>query len=250
MTIANYMLRSNKVPSGDSDFDLVDMQVERPLIATSDTAQVLQISACAKWATNFILLVFYSVNAQGKKTAEHATCKVRIATGQAWLQEWNRNSYLIKSRIKALHDGVDNGNSHKMKRGIVYKLFSTLVDYSPKFQGMQEVVLDSDDLEATAQVSFRVGDEGFHFNPCWLDSLGHIAGFIMNANDLFQSQDLVFVNRGWNMMRCAKKYAFGEDYQSYSKMQLVSGTLYSGTTYILEKGNVIAIYEGVKVCRN
>ena len=248
MTVASYMLRSNKAQSGDSDFDIVDMKVERPLMATSNKAQILQISACAKWTTNDILIAFYSVNAQGKKTADHATCKVRIATGQAWLQEWKRNSYLIKSRIKALHDGVDYGNSHKLKRGIVYKLFSAVVDYSPKYQGMQEVVLDSDELEATAKVSFRVGDEGFYFNPCWLDSLGHIAGFIMNGNDLFQSRDLVFINRGWDMMRRAKKFAMGEEYQSYSKMQLVSGTMYSGNTYILEKGNVIAIYEGVKVC--
>ena len=244
------MLRSNKVRSGDSDFELAEMQVEKPLIATSNNAQMLRISACAKWATNVIFLKFYSVNAQGKKIADHGTCKIKIATGQAWLQGWKQNSYLIKSRVKALHDGVDNGNSHKMKRGIVYKLFSALVDYSPKYQGMQEVVLDSDELEATAKISFQVGDEGFYFNPCWLDSLAHVAGFIMNSSDLCQSHDLVFVNRGWDTMRCAKRFAAGKEYQSYSKMQLVSGTLYSGTTYVLEEGNVVAIYEGVKVCCN
>ena len=84
-----------------------------------------------------------------------------------------------------------------MKRGIVYKLFSTLVDYSPNYQGIQEVVLDSDNLKATAHVSFGVGDKGFYFNPCWVDSLGHITGFIMNGNDNIQLKDQVFVNIRW-----------------------------------------------------
>ena len=247
MTIANYMLKSNKVQSHNSGIDVADMKVERPLIAISNSAQILRVSASAEWATNVILLTFYSINAQGRKTADHATCKVKITTSQAWLQDWKHNSYLIRSRIKALHKGVDEGDSHKMKRGIVYKLFSALVDYSLNYQGMQEVVLDSDELEATAQVSFRVGDEGFYFNPCWVDSLGHIAGFIMNGNDNVQSKDQVFVNHGWDRMRCATSFTNGKMYRSYNKMQLVSGTMYSGDTYIFHEDNIVAIFEGVKV---
>ena len=247
MTIANYMLKTDDVHSDTPGFDVADMKVERPLIAVPHGAQMLRVSASAKWSTNIISLAFYSINAQGRKIADHAACKVRITTCQAWLQEWKRNSYLVSCRIKALHDGVDHGGTHKMKRGIVYKLFSALVDYGPNYQGMQEVVLDSDELEATAQVSFGVGDEDFYFNPCWIDSLGHIAGFIMNGNDNVQSKDQVFVNHGWDTMRSAIKFTKGRKYQSYNKMQLVSGTMYSGDTYIFDEGIIVAIFEGVKV---
>ena len=250
MTIANYMLKTSNVQAENPGFDVADMIVGRSLIAVSNSTQILRVSASAKWSTNIISLVFYSINAQGRKIADHATCNVRISSSQAWLQDWQRTSYLVTSRIKALHHGVDNGCSHKMKRGIVYKLFSALVDYSPDYQGMQEVVLDSDELEATAQVSFGVGDEGFYFNPCWVDSLGHIAGFIMNGNDNVQSKDQVFINHGWSNMRCATRFTKGRKYQSYNRMQLVSGTLYSGDTYIFDEGNVVAIFEGVKVSCN
>lgn len=91
-------------------------------------------------------------------------------------EEWKRNSYLIQSRVTALRHGVDGGDSHLLKKGIVYKLFSSLVEYDSAYQGMQEVVLDSKQLEATAKVKFQVDDEGFYFNPRWVDSLGHIAG--------------------------------------------------------------------------
>lgn len=250
MTIGDYMLKSNNVQCTNPGFDVADVKVERPLIAISNTVQILRVSASADWSKKVISLSFYSVNAQGRKVADHSTCKVKFTTNQSWLQDWKRNSYLIRSRIKALRDGVDNGDSHKMKRGIVYKLFSALVDYSPSYQGMQEVVLDSDELEATAQVSFGIGEEGFYFNPCWVDSLGHIAGFIMNGNDNVQSKDQVFVNHGWDRMRCAKKFAQGKKYQSYNRMQLVNGTMYSGDTYIFDEGEIVAVFEGIKVSRD
>ena len=247
MTIADYMLKSNDVSTDSIGLDCADMKVERPLIAGSNSVQILRVSASLEWRTNVVSLAFYSINAQGRKAADHATCKIKITTGQAWAQDWKRNSYLVRSRVKALLNSVDDGNAHKMKRGLVYKLFSALVDYSPNYQGLQEVVLDSDELEATAQVSFGIGEEGFYFNPCWVDSLGHIAGFIMNGNDNVQSKDQVFVNHGWDRMRCSTKFTKGKTYRSYNKMQLISGTLYGGDTYIFDEDNIVAIFEGVKV---
>jgi len=247
MTIARHMLNTSDVQCDSPSFDVADMKVERPLIAHSHSAQILRVSASAKWSSHVISLSLFSITAQGRKIADHATCSVKISTSQQWLQDWKRNSYLIKGRIKTLHAGVDNGNAHKMKRGIVYKLFSALVDYSSAYQGMQEVVLDSDELEATAQVSFGIAAEDFIFNPCWIDSLGHIAGFIMNGNDNVESKDQVFVNHGWERMRCATNFNMGRKYQTYNKMQFVSGTMYSGDTYILDEGDVVAIFEGVKV---
>ena len=247
MTMADYMLKSKNLRSDKPGLNVADMKVERPLIAVVGSAQLLRVSASADWSTNVVQLAFYSINGQGRKVADHATCKVRISTSQAWLQEWKRNSYLIRSRIKTLHKAIDDGDSHKMKRGIVYKLFSALVDYSPDYQGMREVVLDSNELEATAQVSFGVGSGGLFFNPCWIDSLGHIAGFIMNGNDNVQSKDQVFVNHGWDTMRCGTKFAEGKNYRSYNKMQLVSRTMYEGDTYIFEGDEIVAIFSGVKV---
>ena len=248
MTMANYMLKANGIQGHSTGLDCQEMKVGRSLIAIPEsTSQLLRVSASADWSTNVVSLAFYSTNAQGRKTADHATCKVAITTDQTWLHDWERNSYLIKSRITSLNKGVNGGDSHKLKRGMVYKLFSSFVDYDSKYQGMQEVVLDSSELEATAQVSFQVEDEGFCFNPRWVDSLGHIAGFIMNGNDNILSKNQVFINHGWDTMRCATKFIKGKTYQSYNRMQLTSGAMYVGDTYILEEGNVVAIIEGVRV---
>ena len=134
-----------------------------------------------------------------------------------------------------------------IKRGMAYKLFGALVEYGKEYQGMSEVVLDSKRLEAVATVEFQVGQEGFHLNPRWIDSLGHIAGFIMNANDGVDSWAQVFINHGWERMRVAEPLQTSKVYRAYNRMQLVEKTSYVGDTYILEDGRIVAIFEGVTV---
>ncbi|KAM3080309.1 hypothetical protein ACMFMG_005270 [Clarireedia jacksonii] len=248
MTIADYMLRANGMNEDGTGIDVGTMKATRPFIANSNGgAQLLRISANAGWSTRTISISFFSANNLGKKIADHGTCLVRITSSRNWPQEWKRKSYLIKSRINALAKGVDSGESHKLKTGMVYKLFSSLVDYDSKYKGIQEVVLDSNELEATARVSFQVGDEGFYFNPIWIDSLGHIAGFIMNGNDNIHSKEEVFINHGWDAMRCSTKFAKDKIYQTYNRMQLESGTTYVGDTYVLDdEGVIVAVFEGVR----
>ena len=193
------------------------------------------------------MIEFSSSSSDGRKITSHATCEVRIVQNQTWQLEWRKNAYLIKNRITSLQKAVDEGDSDKVKRRMAYKLFSVLVDYDDIYQGMQEVVFDSNELEATAKVAFQVDDNGFTFNPCWIDSLGHIAGFIMNASDNIHSMKEVFINHGWDALRCAVQIQKGKTYQTYNKMQNWDGKTYVGDTYILDGDSIIAIFEGVKV---
>jgi naphtho-gamma-pyrone polyketide synthase len=156
---------------------------------------------------------------------------------------------LINHRIDSLNRGVNGGQSHKIKRSMAYKLFGAVVKYDEAYQGMEEVVLDSEMFEATARVKFQTTESQGKFNvgPYWIDSLGHIAGFIMNASDSTDPSIQVFINHGWDRLRCAKTFSREKTYQTYNKMQSIGGTLYSDDTYILEEGSVIAVFEGVKV---
>lgn len=247
LTIANHMLKSNGKLNDKVGLDCGTMNVQRPLISQPGaTSQLFRVSAIAKWPNNEISLKFFSVDTAGCKLADHASCVMRITKSQNWLDDWKRNAYLITSRISSLHQATETGSAHKLKRGLVYKLFSALVDYAPNYQGMQQVILDSEYLEATAVVKFQVGDQGFHWNPCWIDSLGHIAGFIMNGNENIASKDQVFINHGWESMRCAKPIDGEREYVTYNRMQLETGTMYIGNTYIFEGQELVAIFEGIR----
>lgn len=245
--MTRYMLKSKGRNPDNVHLDVGDMKIDKPLILQTDIdSQLFHAFASADWSSDQVSVELYSVSAQGKKLSGHAKCDVKIWTDQTWAHDWKRISYLISSRIKNLHDAVDGGESHKMKRGIVYKLFSSLVEYDLSYQGMEEVVLDSGQLEATAKVSFQVDDEGFCFNPRWMDSLGGVAGFIMNGNDNVHSTTQVFINHGWDRIKYLARFQKGKTYQTYNRMQLESGTLYAGDTYILEDGNIVGVFSGVK----
>ena len=240
------------MPADEIALDCANMKIDRPLIASPDsTSQLLRVSASADWSRYEVTLTFFSVNAESQIIADHAICTVKVTHAPAalWLQDWNRLAHLIQGRISSLQKSVDEGDSHKLKRGLAYKLFSSLVEYANDYQGMQEVILNTENFEATARVVFQIGDNGFSWNPCWIDSLGHIAGFIMNGNDNIHTKDHVFVNHGWSGMRCAKKIEYEKTYQTYNKMlpQDEKGDVYVGDTYILENGMIVAIFEGVRV---
>lgn len=226
-----------------------DMVVEKPLIATGKGAQLFQVSASADWRAGRVSIQIYSVTPTGKKITDHANCMVNYANKDEWLQEWKRNAYLIRSRLDVLNASVVEGEGHNIKRGMAYKLFSTLVDYGRSYQGMQEIVLDSNQLEATARVRFQTTEQDgqFYLSPYWIDSLGHLAGFVMNANDGVDSKSTVFINHGWESMRCATRFSREKTYQTYVRMQNIGGTMHAGDVYIFDQETVVAVYQGVKV---
>ncbi|QGA14874.1 hypothetical protein EYB26_002530 [Talaromyces marneffei] len=247
ITIAQYMTRAIGTLNDTTGLDVADMKVINPLVFKTDVdAQLFRVAASAEWKRNIVLFKLFSINDGGRKTTDHATFSVLINPNQNWIGEWRRQAYLIHSRISALSNSVSEGNAHMLKRTLAYQLFSTLVCYNQDYQGMQEVILDSEEREATARVEFQVDDCGFKFNPCWVDSLGHIAGFIMNAGDATPTKSQVFINHGWDRMRCAIKFEKGVQYQVYNRMQLDSGTTYMGDTYIFKDNSLVAIYEGIR----
>jgi naphtho-gamma-pyrone polyketide synthase len=253
LTLGEYM-RSTKPDAADSGMDICNMVVQNPLIASnSGNPQLFRASATADWVKKTAVVSYYSVTLDGKKTTDHAKCTITYANPDMWLEEWNRNAYLVKSRMGKILQGVDDGNgqSHRIKRGLAYKLFSSLVEYDQNFRGMEEVVLDSAELEATASVVFQALKANFHTSPYWIDSLGHISGFVMNANDAVDSKAQVFINHGWESMRCAKILSSDKTYKTYVKMQQVSGKeqLFSGDVYIFEGEQIIGVNRGVQVSK-
>jgi iterative type I PKS product template protein len=248
LTLAKLLVDGNE-SSTFSGFDVCDVKVNRPLVLQpSVTSQLFRVSATADWPSKLISVSIYSVDQGGKALADHVTLKVRLVENTStWLAEWTRMAYLINARISSLRQGVVNGRMHHLKRPMVYKLFTSIVDYCPEYQGLEEVILDSDELEAVAQVSFQVDQDGYNVPPFWIDSLGQIAGFIMNGNEHLQADKQVFINHGWGSMRFGEPLQREKVYTTYNRMQLIEGTLYAGDTYILDGNRIVAVYERVTV---
>ncbi|KAL4892273.1 hypothetical protein BDV59DRAFT_208603 [Aspergillus ambiguus] len=244
-TIVDYMIAKYKPEYRELGLNVSDMKVPKPLIGRSGD-QFFRVSAAMNWSRKSADIQVYSVNATGKKVNDHAQCCVKLFDCAQEQANWARIGYLIKRSISLLNEKTQSGLAHRLQRGMVYKLFSALVDYDESFKNIQEVVLDSSEHEATAQVKLQETSGTFHRNPFWIDSFGHLSGFIMNASDSTNSKTEVFVNHGWSSMHCLKKFSANVTYQTYVKMQPWKDSIWAGDVYIFEGDEIVALFGGIK----
>ena len=252
-TLANYMVQHLKPESSKINMDVCDMEVVKPLIAKKNPTdpQIIQMTAVADLGKARATIRFASVNALGKETVQHATCTVKYEESERWLSEWAQIAYMVKGRINTLQKGVDNGISQRITRGLAYKLFSSLVQYGNAFRGMEEVILDSLNLEATSRVSFQTSEKNGNFfcSPFWIDSLAHLSGFVMNGSEATDSKNFVYVSHGWKYMRFAKALSAETKYRSYVKMQEAGTNVVAGDIYVLEEDTIVGVVGGLKFQR-
>ncbi|OQE25004.1 hypothetical protein PENFLA_c009G10786 [Penicillium flavigenum] len=244
-TLGEYLVQNYKPEWKDRGFDVCNVVVPKPLIAKGGK-QLFRVSATANWAEESAKVQVWSVTTEGKKILDHATCDIKFFDPSAYELEWKRSSYLIKRSIEHLQESTISGQAHRMKRGMVYKLFASLVDYDDNYKSIREVILDSEQHEATALVKFEAPPGNFHRNPFWIDSIGHLSGFIMNASDNTDSKNQVFVNHGWDSMRCLKKFDPSVTYRTYVRMQPWKDSIWAGDVYMFEGDDIVAVYGGVK----
>ncbi|TWU71827.1 putative PKS-like protein biosynthetic cluster [Metarhizium rileyi] len=245
VTLGTYMSKDNPIQASIG-IEVADMATTKPLMMrTPGKPERYRASAEADWASQTAKVVFYSVNAAGESVIEHATCTLRFGDPDAWISEWQRTAYLVRSRMQSLRDAVHNGSCHLIRRGMAYKLFENCVEYGERFRGLEEVYLDSNGHEATARIQFKDKSTCFEANPYYIDSLGHLSGFIMNATEAFDYNAQVFLNHGWESIRCAVKPDADETYYTYAKMQSSDGKMYVGDVYIFRGDDIVGVNRGV-----
>jgi iterative type I PKS product template protein len=184
----------------------------------------------------------------GKKDVTHAECVIKFEDSEAWKAEWARNSYLIQSRMDLLKHKMENGEADKCSRKMAYKLFTALVDYADPFQGMQSVIFDGSEFEATSTIKFRAGPEmgNFYFSPFFIDSACHISGFTVNAT--VNPQDECYISHGWSSLRFLEPLKYDQEYSAYVKMQPVSGSkMRSGDVWVFNaQKEVVGVGGGIR----
>lgn len=247
MTLCDYAYKLVRPDAIDLATNVSNMQVPKSLIARADGAsQILRLTANVHVAQGAADLVFST--GEGPEKVDHATCCVTFSTGAKYLSEWSRNAYLVQSRIEWLQDAEKQGRAHKIGRGLAYKLFAALVDYDSKYRGMEEVILHSETMEATARVKFQTTEKDGNFicSPYWIDSLAHISGFIVNGSDAVNSQESVYISHGWETLQFAENISADKTYRSYVKMQPQPGKIMAGDVWIFDGDRIVAAVGGLK----
>jgi iterative type I PKS product template protein len=252
MTIADYFYKQLRPNVPTPGLNVCAMEVTKTLIPQNPPpaeGQHLQIEATADLELNQVELKFRTVTADGSKViAEHAVGLVKYEDVNAWKEEWARIQYMVQNQIDMLKHKLETGAAHKMLRGMAYKLFKALVTYADNYRGMEEVILDGKQTEATATVKFQTtpADGEFFCSPYWIDSLAHLSGFIINASDHLDSDNSVYISHGWGSIKFSKPFSPENKYTSYVRMQPAPGNISVGDVYVLEGAEVVGVVTGLK----
>lgn len=242
LTLANYTYKLLLPEAKIVDMNVGSMTCPNPLFLKSvlkPESQLLRVEANVNLANHQAEVVITATN--GKTRTIHAKCTVHFEDSSQWLLEWQRMAFLTQTRVDLLEQKLKDGKASLILRGMAYKLFAALVQYSDKFRGIKEVILDSHNLEATARIDFQAGpqDGKFFTSPYFIDSVGHLSGFIMNANDAVDSHTQVYISHGWDSMRFAKPLVAGKKYRTWVKMQGAAGKMVAGDVYLFDEDKTI-----------
>jgi len=251
LTLCDYAYRTARPQAGKPCVNVSNMETHKPLVLNlegSSPSQLIQIEAKLDFTKGLGVINYRTISPDGKHV-DQAKCDVTYEDSAMWTSEWERRKFLVQTRIDMLKAG--GKGIHQIQRGLAYKLFSALVEYDDKFRGMEEVIMDSKGLEATSKVVFQATkkDGNFFLSPYFIDSLCHITGFIMNANDAVDSKKQIYISHGWESLRFAKEIDQDKQYRSYVKMQHVpgGGKMVAGDVYVFDEINdIVAVAGGVK----
>lgn len=151
--------------------------------------------------------------------------------------------------MKLLRHSVGTGNAFKFSNPMVYRMVSSLAKFHPDYRSVDEIILDSSNMEASSQVSFaKVKQEGsFHTHPALIDALSQSAGFVMNANDSSNLEEEVFVNHGWKNFQLFERVSDDKHYDTYVKMVESDRNTWVGDVLVFDGPKIVATFGGMTV---
>ncbi|KAA8646590.1 hypothetical protein EYZ11_006290 [Aspergillus tanneri] len=253
-TLGEYVYKKLKPTSQIPAMNIINLEVLKGLVAHKNTEkpQILQVAASTADINSGILeLEWRNVLADGTVEDPFASAKVIYGDAAESLSSWRPALHLIQGRIQALERLAEEGIANRFSHRMAYNLFaSSLVNYADKYRGMQSVVLH--ELEAFADIKLTTEKGGiWTVPPYFIDSVAHLAGFIMNVSDAVDNQANFYVTPGWQSMRFARPLVAGAAYRSYVKMipTVEDPGIFLGDVYVLQENEIIGMVGGIKFRR-
>jgi iron transport multicopper oxidase len=230
--------------------NVLDLDMKSPVVmpVTRPTeSKMLRIIAEANLESDLVKVRIEALNISTGGSQIHATCKVVFGDCSSWTSMWNRNSYLIFERIQDLESGRGTFSS-QISHEMVYRLFSNVVQYDTCYQGMKDVIVDSEKLEAVVSLGlYQANDIGnFYCSPLWLDNFAQIAGFVMNAIGTEDPREFTYISHGIGSYQIAEKIDPTIPYRAYVRMLPEDKAVFAGDVSIFQGNRMIARCGDVK----
>ncbi|THV49550.1 hypothetical protein BGAL_0189g00030 [Botrytis galanthina] len=189
-TASKFVLEQAGIEADLANLELVDLNMTHALVVHSkDTEQIVHVSADLN-STQKVISITFSSNENSSSMAEHGTCHIVVNEGYVVQEaEWSRMQGLVKSRVSSLENSK---TAHHMTKALIYKLFSTLVDYDKSYHALSEISIAKNFEDAAATMVLEQDPElgSFTHSPYIVDALVHLAGLLLNVDPAKSKTDL------------------------------------------------------------
>jgi monodictyphenone polyketide synthase len=252
-TLGEYIYKKLRPKAKEVHMNITNLDVRKGLVANKnpESQQLIQVAATSHIDTNRAELTWFNVQAGGTLDEPFATATLLYGDSEEWLASWVPITHLIQGRIEDLERLAISGTANRFNHAMAYLLFAkSLVNYANKYRGMQSVVLHEYEAFADIELSSERGGS-WTVPPYFIDSVAHLAGFVMNVTDAGDTTNNFCVTPGWRSMRFAKPLVAGGKYRSYVKMIPTADdpSVYLGDVYILQDGIIVGVVGGMEFRR-
>ncbi|KAI8631121.1 polyketide synthase [Xylariaceae sp. FL1651] len=251
LTLGKYLIEGRQVTVPEANgkhVNVADMTVFKALIAKPQGPQLLQGHAEVNWTKYEATMKFVTFDGKGRMQ-EHAKCSLRFIDPSVLLRTLQGRSAWTKARMQDLRRGIAKETAARFNRPMVYRMIRPLAQFHNDYRAIDEVVLDSSTLEASASVSFGSIREGGHFalHPAIIDAFTQSCGFAMNCNDQTDLDSEVFMNHGWGSFQVFGDIYHDRPYTSYTRMVEGPDKLWHGDVVIFDGETIVAAFEKIAI---
>ncbi|KKK15179.1 hypothetical protein P175DRAFT_0472734 [Aspergillus ochraceoroseus IBT 24754] len=253
-TLGEYLHKNLVKSNKPAEMNMANLVVLKGLVAQKNTKkpQYIRVTISTTDINSGVAdLTWQNVLNDGTVDEPFASANIYYGDSSEWLKTWIPHAHLVQGRIEALERLAEEGTANRFSHNMAYLLFANnLVDYAEKYRGMQSVVLNG--LEAFADVKLTMEKSGnWTIPPYFIDSVAHLAGFVMNVSDAIDTKSDYCVTPGWSSLRFAKPLVAGAKYRSYVKMIPTEEdpSVYLGDVYIMQDGVIMGMCGGIKFRR-
>ncbi|KAI4167226.1 MAG: hypothetical protein LQ343_007386 [Gyalolechia ehrenbergii] len=248
LSLGTYLLKRYRPDREENLVDVSDMIISKALILQAGaTQQLLQAHAEVDWSSNATTIIFMSFD-KTQQLQEHARCTVRFRD-RSLLQKLQQDAANLKQKMQTLRDGIATGATARYNRPMVYRAIRPLARFHDDYRAIDEIVLNSNTLEASSHLSFGTVKRGgiYHTHPAIIDSLTQACGFTMNCKDSTDLDVDVFMNHGWGSFQIFEPLDFEKTYKTYSRMVEGEDKLWRGDAVVFDGEKVVACFGQIAI---
>jgi iterative type I PKS product template protein len=251
LTVGLYVQRKFPEALRKKQISIANMFIMKALVAVPKESQWLQtrVFMDKDYATT---CTFSTLNNSGQVITQHAKCEIQYNVAMEH-EEMTKHTTETMNAIKAMRNPPIDGTAYRFNTNMIYRMVATLAEFDPAYRGLEEIVLDSENMAATGIVKFcRLPAADYQQKcsapPTYIDCFTQLAGFVMNANDSSDLEKECFVNHGWGSMTLFTDLTENGVYQCHVRMQKREDVVWKGTLVVVQGEQLVAIFKDIEVC--